>query len=538
MKYRVLFIEPHEDLDEIIAPIKKIRDESIAIVVPRGSVLLSSAIPLKILRNAVEENGKDFAIVSRDPRAREFCEQFKIPWAADLESFENSLRQKMIVPIPAKKEKPFFRRRAAASATEKKDFERRKRDLLNLLKKPKKGILFLIAGVSVALLFFVATLALPGATIFLTPQKKIIEVTTNVTIDKNPAENSTDLWRKNIIAAAPFETIVEKTIRFPTQTFLFTGKNATGEILIKNKTADEITLRPKTQFLAKNGATFRIENWAKIPAGGETRAKVLADERDKSGIFIGARGNLDPGEKLIVPKLPENLRANIFAEVLRLSGGVDGKKPKISEKDFEIAKKQISKSLFADAKKNIRLFLNRRNRLEKKDFVLVPDDRFLKTEILDLDLPENLLGADAENFLVRARMRVSAVAYSRADLRAILKKEFEKSLSPKMELLTFDDGDLLPEVVDISPRGDRIKISVSARGIQTFVIEPKTAAGVAFVDRVKKTIAGKSVATAKKLLENFPEISAVRIELWPPFSRKIPILPENISVKLSERENL
>ena len=101
-----------------------------------------------------------------------------------------------------------------------------------------------------------------------------------------------------------------------------------------------------------------------------------------------------------------------------------------------------------------------------------------------------------------------------------------------MELLDFEDGDFLPEVVDSSEK--RIKLSVSARGVQRFVIEPRTGDGVSFVNRVKETIAGKSLDEAKKILENFPEVAVVEIKMWPPFARTVPHLPENISVALSE----
>jgi len=535
LRYRVLFVEPHEDIDEIVEHIHTIRDESVAIVVPHGSTLLSSIISLKILRNAVEEKQKDFAVVSRDPRAREFCERIGVLWTPDIEALESELWHRISEPIEAEKAHNFVRRRFSESEAipQKKEWEEKKRDLVNRLQRPNKGILFALGGISVALLLFVATLALPGATVAIVPQKKVVETTINVTLDSGALENATDSWRKAVIASLPIETIVEKTVSFPTISFFFTGKNASGNLHVVNKTGEDITLRPQTQFATASGISFRANDWSRIPANGTATVFVTAEEEDVFGKMIGARGNLEPPQTLTLPKLSAQLADTVYAEVVEpITGGIDGRIPRISNRDFEVAKKQISETLEAEAKENLRTFLDRRNKLEEKDFVLVTDDRFLKTEILDVEMPTDLLGAEQESFPVRVRMRVSALAFSRGEMRSVLRGALEKSISPGMELLDFEDGDFLPEVVDSSEK--RIKLSVSARGVQRFVIEPRTAEGVSFVNRVKGTIAGKPIDEAKKLLENFPEVAIIEIKMWPPFAHTVPRLPENISVALSE----
>ncbi len=535
LKYRVLFVEPHEDIDEIINHIQTIRDESVALVVPRGSTLLASIISLKILRNAVEEKQKDFAVVSRDPQAREFCDRLDILWTPDIEALESELWQKISTPPSAEKTCNFVRRRFSEmeNIPQKKEWEEKKRDLLNRLQKPKKGVLLALGILSLVLLLFVATIALPGATLKITPQKKVVETTITVTLDSGSLENETDSWRKAVIAAVPLETIIEETISFPTVSFFFTGKNASGNIRIKNESAEEITLRPNTQFVTEEGISFRAKDWSRIPAKGEAIVAVGAEEEDIFGKMVGVRGNLEPPLRMKLPKIPSQISSLVYAEVFEpLTGGIDGRVPRIAERDFQVAKNQISETLRKEATENLKSFLDRRNKLEDKDFVFVYDDRFLKTEILDLEMPNDLLGSEVDSFPVRARMRFSAIAYSRAEMRSVLRGALEKSISPGMELMDFEDGNLLPEIVSSSEK--RIKLSVSVRGVQRFIIESRTAEGVAFVNRVKDTIAGKPIDEAKKLLENFTEVAAVDIAVWPPFVLRVPRLSENISVALSE----
>lgn len=537
LKHRVFFIEPQEDIDEISRKISSAKTDVVVLVIPRKAVLFQSVISVKILQANAEKHGKDIIFVSRDNQGRSFADRLGIYCVTELEHLEEA----PLLTNPDRKKVSFSRQPilAVPKEEEKKnleiDFEKKRKEILELLSRPSKALLFSIVALSAILLLFISVLALPGATISINPQKKVVETTINITLVVENDQNTTDSWRQYILEAIPVESVFEKTIPFETMTKIFTGENASGEVLLRNDSLEEITLRPQTRFQTEEGIIFRTENWIKIPAGAEQVVLLVSDELDSSGDFIGARGNIDLGTKMFIPGLPDSLRGRVSAEAtITFTGGMSGYIPKVAEKDLELAKKQITQTILRDARKDSELFVERKNRLEARDLILVPGEEYFDAEVLDIILPEDILGQELDTFSVRSRMRVRMIAFSEKEMLSLLRGALLKSVDQGMELVSVEESGIFPEVLSVSPNKNRIKITVSARGVEAYVIEPRTREGVLFVNRVKDAVLGKSTTEAKSVLENFREVAVVSIDLWPPILGRMPSLPENISVKLME----
>jgi hypothetical protein len=381
----------------------------------------------------------------------------------------------------------------------------------------------------------VTTLALPGATISISPQKKVVKTTINVTLTTGPMENATDSWRQHVLAAIPIESIFEKTIPFETVTKVFTGKNAVGMAFIMNNLEEEVSLRPQTRLQTDTGILFRTMDWVRVPPGGEAAVEIEADERDVFGEFIGARGNIDQLQTLSLPGLEKNTQEFLFGEIREpTGGGVSGHVPLVTEEDIALAKKQIRETILRDAREDSELFTERKNKLEGRDLVLLPGDMFLDTEILEIEIPDDILQKNIDSFTVRSRMRVKMLSFSEGEMLSILRGALIKMIDPGMELVSVEESGVFPEVLEVSDAKDRVKASVSIKGVEAYVIEPRTRDGVEFVNRVKESILGKKSAQAKRIIENFPEVAIVEISLWPPIFQRIPRLPENISVQMLE----
>ncbi len=541
LKPRIFFVEPQEDIDDLTEKLLAVKADSIALVVPYGAILLQSIISLKILRNNAEKAGKNIMLVTRDSNGREFAEQLGIPAYSDLEQLETPIIAKKLRQLQKNSShKPLGKRKLIEPVVEEKakptiDFEQKKIELLELLSRPSKPLLFSISVVSLLLLLLVTTVVLPGATVKINPQKKVLEATLNVILATDVTQNDTDSWRQQIVKAVPIDSIFERTIPFETVTKNFTGQNASGELTLVNELNEELALRPGTRFQNSEGIVLRSEDWIRLPALAERTVPIIADERDAFGEFSGARGNVEAGTKFFLPGLDPASQESVYAEVRSpMSGGVSGFVPLVSEKDLEIAKAQITEMIKRDARADAEAFVKRKNMLEESDYILVPGDEFLDLEILEITFPENIVGKNVPNFSVRSRVRVRLIAFSQSEMLSVLEGALLKSVDPGMELVLVESNGISPEVLEISPKKTRIKITVTARGLEAFVIEPRTVEGIQFVNRVKRAVVGKSVPEAKKILENFEEVSEVQISLWPPLVWKIPSLPENISVRLFE----
>ena len=94
----------------------------------------------------------------------------------------------------------------------------------------------------------------------------------------------------------------------------------------------------------------------------------------------------------------------------------------MSQEDLDLAKRQIQEMILQDAKKILIFLWKKKNRLENTDLILLPGQEFLETEVLEIDLPEEMLGKNVPRFPVRSRMRVRMVAFSKSDIVSILRE--------------------------------------------------------------------------------------------------------------------
>jgi hypothetical protein len=536
LRPRVILVEAHHDIDEVVSRIRESSAENIALIVPRAAVILQSIICLKILRSAAEKQGKQLMLVTHDIDGRRFAQRLGIVTAITVEqlehhSFTTDTAKETSIATP-NVTTYHFHEIASEKASSPPPLP--KKFLPIRLHRPNVTLLVMLLLISLCLFFFIATLAFPGATIRISPQKKVITSTTNITLVTQTQENRTDSWRKHVLLATPIESVFEKTISFGTITKVFTGENASGEVVVVNTSNEEIALRPSTSLQTEEGIVMRLNDWVKIPPQGEAVTSVVVAPEDVRGNFVGEQGNLSPGKRLLIPRLPESYRATVWGEVrIPLTGGVSGEIPLVTDDDIALARQQIAETIVRDARRDLEFFVARKNKFENRDLLLLHGEDFLHTEILFVDIPDDIVGENIDHFLVHSSMKVRTLAFSQAEIFSILRGVLLQSVDPGMELISLDQS-IFPEVVSFSEQGDWVKIAVAVRGVEAFVIESRSVSGIKFANKTKKMVVGKTVAQAKKSLENMEEVAHVEIDVWPPFVKKIPRLPENIAIKLME----
>ncbi len=174
------------------------------------------------------------------------------------------------------------------------------------------------------------------------------------------------------------------------------------------------------------------------------------------------------------------------------------------------------------------------NRLGGAHRVLLEDTRTLKTEIVEMRLPEDLEGSFRDKFEIFARIRAEGVAYDRWELFDLMKKEIQGRVRPDMILKgdSLKPENMTLDVIEIDPDAATVKASVALRGIQEYALEAGSDPVLdPFSTRLKKLAAGLPVEEAKNVIGNLPEVANVQIRLWPFWLKKLPHLPENIAVR-------
>jgi len=205
--------------------------------------------------------------------------------------------------------------------------------------------------------------------------------------------------------------------------------------------------------------------------------------------------------------------------------------PKVTEEDLHLAKEMLQTKILEDAQKDLQRYLKQRNSHDLTNFELLPEHKYLVKNIIEINVPRDLLGESVSSFEVYGKIKVKSWAYDPDELISVLRNVIADEVDAGMFLEDVDPESIFIEVSREEPSVNGLIMHVTARGFQTYLIEAKGDKGIRLINEIKEEIAGKSVNEAENILVNFPEISDVKITVWPFFSSKIPSLKENIEVK-------
>jgi hypothetical protein len=352
----------------------------------------------------------------------------------------------------------------------------------------------------------------------------------------------------HVISSEAVVTETKQTKVFNTTSKIFNGVNAKGKIKIINTSEDEWPLKGETRFQTEDGVIFRIKESVMVPSAttdesgnttpGEFIANVEADPFDIYDEPIGERGNIAPST-FFIPALSKFNQKLIWGESAEsMIGGVTSFQKVVMEEDIEAAKKQIEDNLILMAKEDLKNYLDEMNNLNHTNLVLLDDSRYLKTELQDLKISEDLEGSTKDKFEVFAKIKAQGVAYDFDQLFALLKKELKTRTHPDMRIReeSINPDTISYEVIDEDTALGQIKITATIQGIEEFVVEPSYEAGLRFSDKLKEKIVGMNLKDAENYINNLPEVDAARIKTWPFWISSIPRIPENIDVELMETE--
>ena len=565
---KVVYIEIDEEVTAVYDRVKRAKQKDIYLVVPRKAILFQSVVNLRILKSKLEKDKKKLHLITTDRIGIHLAQQVGIPVYHNIEIEEvkvpNEETPKMrIEPIQARRNevlrdlpKRVMEKKITIGElikeyreSNKKNSKKGSTELAGVYNyvRPNRKFLGFILALSLGLFMVITYIALPGATIYVKPKFDNIEHAVNVTLaDKRKNQTLLSQNQSHVIASEEIMTVTKQTKIFNTTSKLFDGVNAQGFITIYNVSDDEWPLKKETRFQNEDGLIFRIKEGVFIPAksvdeeGVETpgtfTAAVEADPFDLYDHPIGERGNIGPS-KFIIPGLSEFNQRLLWGESTEsMEGGVTRYQRVVQEEDIESAKKQIQDNLTLMAREDLNAHLEDSNRLNHTNLVLLDDQRYLRTDLQELRISDDLEGSLRDKFEVFAQIEARGVAYDFDQLFAILKKELKTRAHPDMQIR---DDSIRPESISFEPVDQdevlgQIKITATIKGIQEFVIDSSLQAGLRFSNKVTERVVGLSVEDAESYVGNLPEVDEVEIKLWPIWLTKIPRIADNVEVKLME----
>ncbi len=536
---RILHIERDETIAEITARIRETKTDELVIVIPRCADIFSSIVYFQVLRTVAEEESKNLSLVTLDSDGRNMIRQVGIPVFTSLEDREKTPFEQMENHSETKKIRKIFIEKV--SPLEKVLPPEEPLTWSTFFSRPSLHALFFLLIISTILFLLIATIAIPEARIFINPVKREKEALVNITFLMSSKYSEAELRKwGNAVFSFPIEEVFVHEMDWGKVSKDFRGSVATGKMTVYNKSFEERIFKPGTRFQTESGIIFRTKDWVRIPPQvgekiGEITISVESDIYDAFGSFSGERGNLTKNQKFFLPGLAEASQKNVWGENKEvMTGGKTVWVSKITQKDIDLAKKEIEKEMKERALEKLQRFLETKNINEGLDLTFLPNAEQVSMEVLEINVDPTLVEKEQESFHISGKVRVRNLAYSQSDVMGILKARFMRDVSDGMEFDKIDENNFVPEILSVKDSGGLIKASVSVKGVEKYLIEAKSMDGLEFVNRVKQNILGMSLSEAELYLNNLEEVETSKIVLWPFWANSIPKLPENIVFLIEE----
>lgn len=408
---------------------------------------------------------------------------------------------------------------------------------MGLLSMPKVRI-YLLAGLSFLLFFFIVFRLLPSAEVMVKPRQEPISQTVNVYLAQSGALAGIPA-RARSMPLLPITVEVEKTIVSDHIEKRFIGRSATMKLTVVNTSGEVFSLRQGTRFANQAGMVFRLKESVSVDPKKEKTVDAVADDLDQYGQIIGERGNVPAGLTWTIPGLPEAERRLVFGRNAKpATGGTTAYKTVVSEKDLQLAKDRLKTELLAEARNVIDLEAQEigEENAEMSIVVLQPQKypELTRMAYSGFVIPQDLIGReDVQTITVRGGLAFTAYAYDAQAILSFLREELRSHVREGRELVEESLGlkRLVAHVIDFSSDLSWIKLTVDLTGTERYVLDPLTPQGAMFGRDVRERIAGRSVAEALRIITNMPQVEDADISIWPPWNRSLPAIPSHISIK-------
>ncbi len=572
---KVLYVEIDEEITTIYDRLRHLRIKNIYLVVPKRALLFQSIVNLKILKRKAEDLNKNIHIITNDSNGIHLANKIGVmvydkldghehpslvsgkfhddqsisPLKASINSFEDATpmrrkekkltiaefilnRKRKGLPLFQKKTNPDPKRPSDKKKPEKEKF---------MLVAPNRQALVGLVVISVAILFIITYIALPGATIFITPKSSILTSTQNVVladIETNRAELDVKSGQSTpMIPSYEMTKKIQRVLKYQASGQDFKGENATGTITVVNTSNTPWTLKATTRFQNADGLIFRSQELVTVPAArgdtpGTRDVRVTADAFDYYNKAIGDRGNVGPG-RFFLPGLSEESQKKLYGENKEaFKGGKTVVTYLISEEDIEGAKAKMTEDLKAAAQPELELLIKQKNTAQQVNLALLTGADAIEMGTPQITIPPNLVGQKIDSFEVQGEITVRGIAYNKDDLLSILKSDLRLKKSPQKSLVYINDNSLSYKITDFDRSAKKIKVTASLQGIEEYQLSPENENGSRFIQQIKQHVVGKDIKDAEEFIQNLDEIDKVKIESSPAWIPTLPGFPDNIKVEL------
>ena len=540
MNKDVIYIDIEDDITTIIGKIKASKQRIIALVPPRRTGILQSAVNIRLLSRAAKSADKTIVIITNDSVLAGLAATAKIPVAKTLQS------KPEIAEIPALKvddesdvidggklavgdmadaaknsssdnDAAIDSTIAAANEKESKGLT----SLKNMVKKPKvpnfsafrKKFLLIGGGVLLFGVFLVwAIWFAPHATVIISAKTTSMTVSDTVSLSESATTNA----KSNIIKSIKKEIAKEVSVEFSATGKKNVGEKATGVVVFKNVSPDSVTIAAGT-VLKNSGLSYTLNSSVTVPGGsyqrncpgyicpGSASGAITASEG-------GAQYNAATGSMSIsVDDISASLRS-------ATSGGTDKTATVVTASDIEAAKNKLSEKKIEGLKEQLIASFSNSVKTITESYAENRSD------------PSSSVAVDAEAtgaVTLKSTITANMLAIDKNELKNFIESKLKDELSGKKAQRIYDNG---VEKAAFSQ-------FANARNAQTVRLTANGKVGPDIKEEsVKDQAKGKSYGEVQSAIESIDGVEDVDVKFSPFWVKPVPKDINKINVEFKIKD--
>ncbi len=550
MNKDIIYIDVEDDITAIIGKIKASTEKIVAIVPPKHTGILQSAVNLRLLNRMANTSHKRLVLITNNQALIALSASAGIPYAKNLQSKPElaeisavaiddgddiidgstlSVGQHIDLSKKAAEDKAISEKEIESididnssldvSEVESKEDKTKTTKKSSGIKVPNfksfRKRFFLLGGLAVLLIVFLvwANVFAPSARVIITAKTSPASVSSTVTlvgngqteIDKGTVQSVSQQLKKDTVVE--FDATGTKTV----------GEKAAGKVIFSNcDTSTQVTIDAGT-YISANGNNYVVQADTVVGpgsfSGGSCSSAGTSVSTDVKAADIGSDYNAAPETSFLVSGYSSGMTANTTAGI---AGGTSREVKVPTAADIQTATTKLEAQSDDAAKKELTA------KFASGEIII--DDSFTVVNAAPVSTP----AVDTESKDGKAKLTATTTytmtALPRADVEAYLKENINKQLTGTTNQKIYNDG------------LDTVKLQnfTKSDGVTTVKIVGTGQIGPSIEESVvKDQVKGKIYGEVQSSLESISGIDSVDVKFSYFWVTKVPNDTNKISVEFN-----
>lgn len=521
--YRVIYLDPEEDINSLLAELNQANAERLALVVHGRSNMFTSKINIQLLERYLKDWKKELVFISPEERLIRMVLESKLKIYPDLEALERDelitdLKAPIVTSLPTEVLIPEIvpPENAGIAKTEEPPMLRSRRRQRSTWRMIAVGVVALLVLVGLGWVYF----SFPMITVEVSPSVETMVKNLKVTGELGLEQiKLTD-------ARIPLQSFKSYDVQSETSVAT-TGRKrvgftrAEGTVTFVNNQSKAVQVSEGTVVKTSNGTKFKtvqavtvpaltVEymslNHKKIPVGnkaGRANVAIVALE-------AGTSGNVGSGQ---ITQFAEKNAGLVVVNQSATRGGTDKEEMVVVQADLDKAMGELEKKLKALVDEDL-------SKEVGQNYIILKDS--LQFEMNNVEVNHHV-DEYAQEITAKGQMVATGYLLMKDDLRIVTREMFLADLPAHFKLRTNDIE--IQEVATRAEKNGSVEVNLKASALVEASIDPAR-----IVDQLK----GQTVEYANGVLSKMKEIKYFRIRAGD--KARIPALKFAIRVVVNEPE--